>query len=114
MPQVFRLCPKSLYFAPERHGFAFKRLAFALKKRASAPKHVFHLVGGQHVSLGGQHVWSFEGGVMRSSSLMVAGCWVHLLGQFGKIEKGGDLGTSRLTFWPGDVFGAVLGSRKKR
>ena len=64
-------------------------------------------LGGQHVKPGGQHVWNFEGGVRRSSSLMLAvrPFWRNL-------ENLQTLSNFGSTFWPGDVFELILGSRK--
>ncbi len=56
-------------------------------------------------------VWNFEGGVMRSFLLIVAvyTFWRHL----GKFQQITNLGTSRSTFWAGDVLGSFLLVPKK-
>ena len=58
-------------------------------------------------------VWSFEGGVMLSSLLELAGrtIWSDL-GKCPKSPTGQTLRGFRSTFWPGDLFGPNVGSRK--
>ena len=103
-PEKLCFAAEWLGFAPEKLGSCFRK-AWLLPPKKPAPSKWFLAITCT--------IWLrliFEGAVHHGISARIF-CFFMPGDGFGR--PGSDFGTPRSTFWPGDVFGVIWGSRKR-